>query len=594
MTAQLSPLGVQKFYDNNGNPLAFGLLYSYAAGTSNPQATYVDSTQTTQNTNPVQLNFRGECSLWLDPTLTYKLLLTDSAGNTIPNWPVDNIPGGPFITGSGSLPVVVNIIPTPTNTYTLGNSTHSWAQIYLGAGAAPAFDSVSGNIGYYARTAAEIAAGVTPVNYSYDPVKGDVRRWSSSIVVDGSTDNTTALTNLWTTLTSYKGNVYIPYNTKFTKPTVYASIPANVTLVDDSLINSSSSQPPGYRQRFQMTIEDFGGKANDSTFDNTAAFNRALTFLQAEGYNVLRFPGAGTSWYFKTKPNPIPFGLYIEGENPRAWLVRSYTPGSSTEAFMQWTGSAGIGGDAVKGGGLRRIGLLADTATTLGIAIDILGTTTVFRPGYMGFDDVVVTGNGQWDFGFRMNGQAITTSGSQGQRDVNIRGLFLFRCNLACMQLSNAVHVYGIGVGMFDGGLGGTPLFQITGGGTTTTNTNDIYILGLETEGNISIQQCLNVHLQGRCSGTLTVDVSAVNVSFLGATGGVTNTSTTATIIDPATGLFTGQNITLQGSTAVMGFSGNVANTATAGGGGALPATPTGYIICTVGGTSRKIPYYNT
>lgn len=95
MTAQLAPLAVQKFFDNNGQPLAFGLLSTYIAGTTTPLATYVDSTQTTPNLNPIQLNFRGECNLWLDPTKSYKFLLQDSQGNTIPGWPVDNIQSPP-------------------------------------------------------------------------------------------------------------------------------------------------------------------------------------------------------------------------------------------------------------------------------------------------------------------------------------------------------------------------------------------------------------------------------------------------------------------------------------------------------------------
>jgi len=186
MTAQLSPTGVQKFFDNNGLPLAFGILTTYRAGTSTLQATYVDSTQTTQNTNPINLNFRGECSLWLDPTLTYKFALTDQFGNTIPGWPVDNIPGG---FGAGQLSI--NLIPNPTNTFTLGDSTHSWAQLYLGVNAAPLLDLVSGNIGYYARTAAEVSAGVTPTNYSYPP--GYVDRYGTN-TTPGTTDMAAAFT----------------------------------------------------------------------------------------------------------------------------------------------------------------------------------------------------------------------------------------------------------------------------------------------------------------------------------------------------------------------------------------------------------------
>lgn len=93
MTAVLAPVPVAKFFDNNGAPLAFGLLTTYAAGTTTPQATYIDSTQITPNTNPITLNFRGECNLWLDPTLSYKFLLQDFLGNIIPGGTVDNIQG---------------------------------------------------------------------------------------------------------------------------------------------------------------------------------------------------------------------------------------------------------------------------------------------------------------------------------------------------------------------------------------------------------------------------------------------------------------------------------------------------------------------
>lgn len=72
----LSPLPIQKFFDNNGRPLAGGLLFTYAAGTSTKIATYVDSTGVTPNTNPIVLNFRGECRLWIDPTLAYKFILS--------------------------------------------------------------------------------------------------------------------------------------------------------------------------------------------------------------------------------------------------------------------------------------------------------------------------------------------------------------------------------------------------------------------------------------------------------------------------------------------------------------------------------------
>jgi hypothetical protein len=92
MSAQLAPAPVFRSWDNLGLPLVGGKLNTYAAGTTTRQATYTDSTQTTPNTNPVILNFRGEAFVWLDPTLTYKFVLTDAFGNLI--WTEDNIPGG--------------------------------------------------------------------------------------------------------------------------------------------------------------------------------------------------------------------------------------------------------------------------------------------------------------------------------------------------------------------------------------------------------------------------------------------------------------------------------------------------------------------
>jgi hypothetical protein len=89
-TATLSPAPKLQFFDANGNPLVGGKLYSYAAGTSTPQATYTGNTTTTANTNPVILNSRGEAGVWLSSSY-YKLKLTDS--NDVEIWTVDNVGG---------------------------------------------------------------------------------------------------------------------------------------------------------------------------------------------------------------------------------------------------------------------------------------------------------------------------------------------------------------------------------------------------------------------------------------------------------------------------------------------------------------------
>jgi hypothetical protein len=90
----LSPLPIQKFFDNNGRPLVGGLLFTYEAGTSNKIATYTDASGGVTNTNPIVLDFRGEARVWLDPELTYKFILApadDTDPPTRPIWTVDDI-----------------------------------------------------------------------------------------------------------------------------------------------------------------------------------------------------------------------------------------------------------------------------------------------------------------------------------------------------------------------------------------------------------------------------------------------------------------------------------------------------------------------
>jgi hypothetical protein len=118
MTVQLAPSPVFRAVDNSGAALVGGKLFSYVAGTVTLQATYVDSTQTTQNTNPIILNARGEANgVWLVTSQTYKLVLEDANSNVI--WTVDNIAGNSVggtnvIIGSSSLTNALTINQAPS------------------------------------------------------------------------------------------------------------------------------------------------------------------------------------------------------------------------------------------------------------------------------------------------------------------------------------------------------------------------------------------------------------------------------------------------------------------------------------------------
>lgn len=90
--AQLSPSPRLYFTDSvTGLPLVGGKLYTYASGTTTPQATYTTAAGNAANTNPIILNARGEAEIWLDATKQYTYVLKTATDTLV--WTVNNING---------------------------------------------------------------------------------------------------------------------------------------------------------------------------------------------------------------------------------------------------------------------------------------------------------------------------------------------------------------------------------------------------------------------------------------------------------------------------------------------------------------------
>ena len=82
----LSSVGIgQQFFDNNGVPLAGGLIYTYQAGSSTPLVTYTDNGGTIANANPIVLDSSGRVpnEIWLLQGYSYKFVITSSSGTTL-------------------------------------------------------------------------------------------------------------------------------------------------------------------------------------------------------------------------------------------------------------------------------------------------------------------------------------------------------------------------------------------------------------------------------------------------------------------------------------------------------------------------------
>jgi len=152
MAVFLSPVGgaAAQFFTNSGVVLSGGKLYSYAAGTTTPKATFTSSSGNTNHTNPIILDSAGRVpggEIWLSAP-PYKFVLNTSADVLIATY--DNISGiGATsyqidnFTGTGSQTVFtlstasggenltfvyINGVYQNKNTYTVSSATLTFSQ----------------------------------------------------------------------------------------------------------------------------------------------------------------------------------------------------------------------------------------------------------------------------------------------------------------------------------------------------------------------------------------------------------------------------------------------------------------------------------
>tara|TARA_R110000868_G_scaffold123624_1_gene327210 strand:+ start:121 stop:624 length:504 start_codon:yes stop_codon:yes gene_type:complete len=120
----ISPVGgvAAQFFDNSGNVLTGGKLYTYQAGTTTPQASYTTSAGNVARTNPVVLNAAGRVpdsgEIWIT-SQAYKFVLETSTGVLIATY--DNV----IAAGSGTYTVQNFTGDGTTVAFTLTNAPAS-------------------------------------------------------------------------------------------------------------------------------------------------------------------------------------------------------------------------------------------------------------------------------------------------------------------------------------------------------------------------------------------------------------------------------------------------------------------------------------
>lgn len=202
----LAPDAVQHFTDSNGNLLSGGQLYTYAAGTMTKLATYTDATGATPNTNPVILNSRGECPLWLTQGTPYKLILSPAGDTDPPSAPIWTADGVVSLTGLLASSVDVTVPGTGTLALTTaqlanqliklhgtltGNLTVTIPQGTTGQWTF--FNQTTGNFPITLATTAAATAGTSSGSNSSTTLNDTTKAWvpngfaASSVTITGGT-----------------------------------------------------------------------------------------------------------------------------------------------------------------------------------------------------------------------------------------------------------------------------------------------------------------------------------------------------------------------------------------------------------------------
>lgn len=183
--ASLSPTPKLQFFGTDGLPLVGGKLYTYAAGTTTPLASYTDHTGNTANTNPVILDSNGEADVWLPETTSYKYVLKDADDVTL--YTVDYV-SVPVTTNSFASPPAIGTGTPNSATFTTLNVTG--AAIFESTAdftEAVTFDSmvdITGKLTLDATSALKLNVGTTAQRPA-SPVDGDIRYNSDTAKYEG-------------------------------------------------------------------------------------------------------------------------------------------------------------------------------------------------------------------------------------------------------------------------------------------------------------------------------------------------------------------------------------------------------------------------
>jgi len=302
MAVNLSPIGgvAGQFFDNNGNPLAGGKIYTYAAGTTTNQATYTSASGIIAHSNPIILDAAGRVpsgEIWLTDGLQYKFVIKTSLDVLIGTF--DNIAG---INSN----FVNYTIQEEIQTATAGQTVFTLTTMSYAAGTNSLTVFVDGVNQYDGVTYAYVETNSTTVTFTAGLHVGALVKFTTAIFTPGSVGNAADV-------------VYDPAGTGAVPTSVQVKLREFVSVKDFGAIGDGVTDDT---VAIQAAVDSFGSNGGTVFFpsgqysiSSTIAITKDNVWLQGDGtvYTTIINTSDTNTAIIWAAPNPATTFLFGGG-----------------------------------------------------------------------------------------------------------------------------------------------------------------------------------------------------------------------------------------------------------------------------------------